>query len=224
MLLVLCWLLPILSVGFVLEGSEMSYAQFRKWYPTANATIEFEFLTSSPSGILLYTDDGGYYDFVEVKLVDGAVRLRYNLGNGAVVLTAGRGLNDGLAWHKVQFVRNFTETTLVVDGTDRVTSGANNLYTPPKGGAASLVPPNPGPGNDIEFGNFTTNSYVYVGGLPFWYNTKLAMLALPSVVFEPRFKGSVRNLLYAHDETGKPKKQEVMAYNVSSCFFGVLFV
>ena len=40
------------------------------------------------------------------------------------------------------------------------------------------------------------------------------MLALPSVVFEPRFKGSIRNILYADDETGKPRRQEVMAYKV----------
>ena len=68
--------------------------------------------------------------------------------------------------------------------------------------------------SEIEFGNFTTNSYVYVGGLPSWYGTKLSMLALPSVVFEPRFRGSIRNILYADDDSGKPRRQEVMAYKV----------
>ena len=68
--------------------------------------------------------------------------------------------------------------------------------------------------SEIEFGNFTTNSYVYVGGLPSWYSTKLSMLALPSVVFEPRFRGSIRNILYADDDTARPRRQEVMAYKV----------
>ena len=75
--------------SFVLEGSQTSYAQFRKWAPilrkrggggsaagsyganfssvyddSAVNFIEFEFLTSQEDGLLLYTDDGGYYDFI----------------------------------------------------------------------------------------------------------------------------------------------------------------
>ena len=71
---------------------------------------------------------------------------------------------------------------------------------------------------EAQFGNFTTNSYVYVGGLPSWFTTKLSSLALPSVVFEPRFRGAIRNLIYADDETGRLRRQEVMAYKVSSVF------
>ena len=40
-------------------------------------------------------------------------------------------------------------------------------------------------GQDFYLGNFTTNSALYIGGLPPWYSSKLASLALPSVVFEP---------------------------------------
>ena len=64
------------SASFTLEGTRTFYAQFQKWYPTKNGSIEFEFRTAVPDGVLLYTDDGGYYDFVEIKLVSGAVRLR----------------------------------------------------------------------------------------------------------------------------------------------------
>jgi leucine-rich repeat transmembrane neuronal protein 1/2 len=41
-------------------------------------------------------------------------------------------------------------------------------------------------GQEFYLGNFTTNSALYIGGLPPWYTSKLASLALPSVVFEPR--------------------------------------
>ena len=64
------------SASFTLEGTRTSYAQFQKWYPTKNGSIEFEFRTAVPDGVLLYTDDGGYYDFVEIKLVSGSLRLR----------------------------------------------------------------------------------------------------------------------------------------------------
>ena len=102
--------------AFDLEGTHMSYAQFRKWYPSLNSTIQFEFLTHQPDGVLLYTDDGGYYDFIEIKLVDGSVRLRYNLGGGARVLHAGKNLHIGGQWHSVQFIRMNSLTILKVDG------------------------------------------------------------------------------------------------------------
>lgn len=87
--------------GFVLDGTQNSFAQFRKWYTGLNGTLELEFKTEQPNGLVLYTDDGGTYDFFELKLVEGALRLRYNLGGGAQIITVGRDLHDG-HWHKVQ--------------------------------------------------------------------------------------------------------------------------
>lgn len=102
--------------AFVLEGSQTSYAQFRKWYSSANASLAFEFLTAHPNGLLLYTDDGGYYDFLEVKLVEGALRIRLNLGNGAQIADLGKDLHHGInAWHKVKIKRNLTQTMIELD-------------------------------------------------------------------------------------------------------------
>uniref|UniRef100_A0A182MSI4 Laminin G domain-containing protein n=1 Tax=Anopheles culicifacies TaxID=139723 RepID=A0A182MSI4_9DIPT len=89
--------------GFVLDGSQNSFAQFRKWYTGLNGSLELEFKTEQPNGLVLYTDDGGTFDFFELKLVEGALRLRYNLGGGAQIITVGRDLHDG-HWHKVQSV------------------------------------------------------------------------------------------------------------------------
>lgn len=96
--LILCWC-P--CHAFILDGSQNSFAQFRKWYTGLNGSLEFEFKTEQPNGLILYTDDGGTFDFFEIKLVEGAVRLRYNLGGGANIITVGRDLHDG-HWHKVQ--------------------------------------------------------------------------------------------------------------------------
>ncbi|CAH1365278.1 unnamed protein product [Tenebrio molitor] len=63
-------------------------------------------------------------------------------------------------------------------------------------------------GKEFNFGRFATNSDVFVGGMPTWYNTKLTLLALPSVIFEPRFVGAVRNLIYPDVEGGPPRRQE----------------
>ncbi|CAA9993351.1 unnamed protein product [Nesidiocoris tenuis] len=181
-------LISIACVGaFTLEGSSTSYAQFRKWNAGLNGTLELEFRTEQANGLLLYTDDGGTYDFFELKLVEGALRLRYNLGGGAQILTAGRDLNDG-HWHKVQLKRLGDRTSLTVDGETQTRTSR---------------------GKEFNFGRLASNSDVYVGGMPSWYNTKLTLLALPSVIFEPRFGGSVRNLVYADDESPLPRRQEI---------------
>ncbi|CAH0728175.1 unnamed protein product, partial [Brenthis ino] len=41
------------------------------------------------------------------------------------------------------------------------------------------------------------------------YNSKLSTLALPSVIFEPKFKGSVRNLVYSDLPGQPPRRQEL---------------
>ncbi|XP_054001780.1 neurexin-1 isoform X3 [Hylaeus anthracinus] len=180
-------LLGQVALSFVLEGSATSYAQFRKWNAGLNGTLEFEFKTEQGNGLLLYTDDGGTYDFFEVKLVESALRLRYNLGGGAQIVTVGHDLGDG-HWHKVQITRCNENTTLTVDGVSAVSTSR---------------------GKEFEFGKLAGNSDVYVGGMPSWYNSKLTLLALPSVIFEPRFNGFIRNLVYADGEHTVPRRQEM---------------
>jgi hypothetical protein len=102
LLLILCFVFKLnLCYGFILDGSQNSFAQYRKWYTGLNGSLELEFKTEQPNGLVLYTDDGGTYDFFELKLVEGALRLRYNLGGGAQIITVGRDLHDS-HWHKVQ--------------------------------------------------------------------------------------------------------------------------
>ncbi|SPP88123.1 neurexin-1 isoform X3 [Drosophila guanche] len=176
-----------ISAGFQLDGSQSSFYTFRKWYTGLNGTLELEFKTEQPNGLVLYTDDGGTYDFFELKLVEGALRLRYNLGGGAQIITVGRELHDG-HWHKVQVLRNDDQTSLIVDGVSQQRSTK---------------------GKEFQFGKFASNSDVYVGGMPNWYSSKLALLALPSVIFEPRFRGAIRNLVYADQPGGSTRRQEI---------------
>lgn len=178
------WLAALLGAAgaLVLDGS---YGQFRKWNAGVNGTLEMEFNTRSPNGLLMYTDDGGTYDFFELKMVEGTMRLRYNLGAGAQILMAGHDLYDG-RWHRVAVERHGRVTTLTVDN---ATSAATSA------------------GKELQFGRLATNSPVYVGGMPGWYNGRLTRLALPSVIFEPRFSGLVRNIIYADERFLNPRRQ-----------------
>nr|XP_034834263.1 neurexin-3-like [Maniola hyperantus] len=130
------------NLAFVLD-KQNPYSQFRKWNAGLNGTLELEFKTDQPNGLLLYTDDGTY-DFFELKLVNGALRLRYNLGGGAQIITVGSNLHDG-HWHKVQVARRDEQTSLSVDG---ITQNKTSR------------------GKEFAFGKFNTNSDVFVGGIP----------------------------------------------------------
>lgn len=44
---------------------------------------------------------------------------------------------------------------------------------------------------------------------PFRYNSKLTLLALPSVIYEPRFRGSIRNLVYSDQPNVPARRQEM---------------
>lgn len=176
------WLLLVVFVscglGFDLEGSQTSYAKFPVWRPCANGSIAFDFETMQPNGLLLYVDDGGKYDFMEVKLVGGVARLRFNLGEGTNILSIGHQLNDG-RWHKVVVSRDNANTIFTVD---------------------NIVQRSTSDGEDFTFGNASSRaiSFVYMGGLPIGFNSRLSQLALPSVMFEPRFRGNIRNVMYSN--------------------------
>ncbi|KAI5706909.1 hypothetical protein M8J75_012490 [Diaphorina citri] len=181
------WVLLLLPLGhsFMLDGSQDSYAQLHKWNAALNGSLELEFKTEQPNGLILYTDDGGTYDFFEIKLVEGALRLRYNLGSGAQILTVGHDLNDG-HWHSVRVKRRVEKTSLTVDNITQTRTSR---------------------GKEFRFGHVTSNSWVYIGGMPPWYNAKLTLLALPSVIFEPRFVGFIRNVIYADPHASGPRRQ-----------------
>lgn len=190
LVLYIIFILMDIFFTFDLEGSQTSYAKFPKWNPCQNGSLSLEFQTSRPNGLILYSDDGGRFDFIEIKLVAGAIRLRINLGGGASYINIGEGLNDG-EWHKIEMTRNNHFTTLMVDNIERRQTSQ---------------------GDDFGFGNYTDNSYIFLGGIPVAYSAKLSLLALPSVMFEPRFRGSMRNLLYA--DCGGPMERAVMLDSV----------
>lgn len=169
------------SEAITLPGSETSYARYPRWNDCLNASFSFEFKsTQSDKGqvLLWYVDDGGTYDFFEVTMINGRVRLVLNIVDGKdgnVEINVGHGVNDG-RWHKVEVKRRRMETSLKVDG---------------------IVESRFSFGSDFYFGR-GHNSYVYIGGLPSDFTQHLAQLALPSSLFHQRLKGSVRNILYGN--------------------------
>ena len=70
----------------------------------------------------------------------------------------------------------------------------------------------------VQEGNFS--SYVYVGGLPTWYygvhaDSRGPLLALPTALLEPRFRGAIRDLRYKDVVRRQVTVQDMVAYKVS---------
>lgn len=87
------------------------------WVPKLTAyemsDIEFEFITQTGDGLLLYQgplvegSNNGAKDFIALALVDGRVQTHISLGHEPVVIDMDKGprLDDG-EWHIVQVSRN----------------------------------------------------------------------------------------------------------------------
>ena len=72
-------LLPSGSDAFYTDGTADSYVQYPRWQACLNGSIGFEFKSDDPDGLLFYTDDGGRYDFFELRLEKGKMMLRFKL-------------------------------------------------------------------------------------------------------------------------------------------------
>ena len=82
LLLPLLFLLSVSSSSaFFTDGTENSYVQYPRWQACLNGSISFEFKSNDTDGLLFYTDDGGQYDFFELRLENRKLLLRFKLTN-----------------------------------------------------------------------------------------------------------------------------------------------
>lgn len=67
-----------------------SYVRLKPLKAYHKLSLEIEFKTYSNNGIILYNQqkNDGLGDFVSLAIVNGYVQFRYNLGNGAVIISA----------------------------------------------------------------------------------------------------------------------------------------
>ena len=154
--------------------TEQTYAKFPKWNACPNSSFSFEFKTNQPKALLMYADDSGNYDYIEVMINEAKVRLRMNIvdgRDGVVEISLGTRLDDN-KWHRVEVQRNRMESRLLVD---------------------EFVGKSVAFGSDFQFGDINRNSPVFFGGIP---DSRKNMMSLPSSYYEPRFEGEIRNVIY----------------------------
>ncbi|XP_029507400.2 neurexin-1a-like [Oncorhynchus nerka] len=112
-LLVCC----MVDIGASMEftGAEGQWARFPMWNACCESEMSFNMKTKSSHGLLVYFDDEGFCDFLELLIHNGKLSLRFSIfcAEPAMVLT-NTTVNDS-QWHTVTIKRNFKNTTLMVD-------------------------------------------------------------------------------------------------------------
>lgn len=170
---------PVRCSLVVLDGAPGSHIRYPRWGPCLNGSLFVEFSTRAPAGLLLYADDldANGSDFLELKLVRGAIRFRIPDG----FVSTGSEYGDGKP-HTVVLHRSPEVVAVVVDGVARghVTGSKDSPVA-------------------VEYGS------VFVGGLPRGFTA--GQVVLPSVVFEPRFRGSVAMTTRCGTGSGRPEAE-----------------
>jgi len=171
---------------FVLEGSSHSYTQFREWRVDwrEGTGLQLQFQTQQTSTLLLYADNISNCTFIELKVVRGRVQLRFDLGGGAEFIRSDAELLPSYAWNQVSIKLEGRNVTLTLNSYSQSLSCDNQK-------------------NEV-FPN------VYIGGTPLWLANNIQELSLPSVIFEPKFRGQIRNVVYTARQ--RQASQQMLAY------------
>ncbi|XP_053292941.1 neurexin-1a [Pleuronectes platessa] len=96
-------------------GAEGQWARFPVWNACCESEMSFSMKTKSSHGLLVYFDDEGFCDFLELLILNGKLSLRFSIfcAEPATVVSD-TAVNDS-QWHAVTLRRNFKNTTLMVD-------------------------------------------------------------------------------------------------------------
>uniref|UniRef100_A0A8U8BSW6 Uncharacterized protein n=1 Tax=Geospiza parvula TaxID=87175 RepID=A0A8U8BSW6_GEOPR len=155
--------------GSALEfgGAPGQWARYGRWAPGAGGQLSFRLKTNVTRALLLYLDDGGNCDFLELLVAEGRLRLRFAIACAEpATLEPPAPVSDG-RWHAV----------LLAAGAAR---GAGRDGEARAAAVRSKRP------------DMAVASDLFVGGIP--PDVRLSALTLSTVKYEPPFRGWVADL------------------------------
>ncbi|XP_035461650.1 neurexin-1a isoform X4 [Scophthalmus maximus] len=104
-----------ISTCLEFTGAEGQWARFPVWNACCESEMSFNMKTKSSHGLLVYFDDEGFCDFLELLILNGKLSLRFSIFCAApATVISDTAVNDS-QWHAVTIRRNFKNTTLMVD-------------------------------------------------------------------------------------------------------------
>ncbi|XP_074845651.1 neurexin-1 isoform X13 [Carettochelys insculpta] len=184
-LLLGCW--AELGSGLEFPGAEGQWTRFPKWNACCESEMSFNMKTRSSSGLVLYFDDEGFCDFLELILTQGGrLQLSFSIfcAEPATLLTD-TPVNDNL-WHTVVIRRHFKNTTLIIDQTE-------SKWVEVKSKRRDM----------------TVFSGLFLGGLPPELRSATLKLTLSSVKDREPFKGWITDIRVNYTQASPVESQEV---------------
>ncbi|XP_067117269.1 neurexin 2b [Osmerus mordax] len=171
-----CWplwslmLFSLLATVRSLEfgGAPGQWARYGRWEAGSVGELSFSLKTNISKALVLYLDDGGNCDFMELLIASGRLQLRFAIHCAEpATLHMETRVNDD-RWHMVLLTRNFRETLLMVDGETKVAEVKSKRK------------------------EMAVVSDLFVGGIP--PDVRLSALTSSTVKYEPPFQGLISNL------------------------------
>lgn len=161
-------LLAASSLTLEFDGLPGQWARYGRWEASATGELSFAMKTNVSESVLLYLDDGGNCDFLELLISDGRLLLRFALHCGEPATLHMETRVSDQRWHRVQLARNYRHTTLTVDGEAKVAEVKSKRK------------------------EMVVASDLFVGGIP--PDVRLSALTSSTVKYEPPFRGLIANL------------------------------
>uniref|UniRef100_A0AAR2JZP9 Neurexin 1 n=1 Tax=Pygocentrus nattereri TaxID=42514 RepID=A0AAR2JZP9_PYGNA len=110
-----CLRLTLTYTSLKFSGAEGQWVAFPMWNACCESEMSFNMKTKSSQGLLVYFDDEGFCDFLELLMNNGKLSLRFSIFCAEPVIIFSDVVVNDSQWHAVTIKRNFKNTTLVVD-------------------------------------------------------------------------------------------------------------
>ncbi|XP_078418195.1 neurexin 3a isoform X2 [Cetorhinus maximus] len=160
-----------LCLGMEFTGAPGLWSRYSRWDASTRSDLSFQFKTQLSRALLLYLDDGGYCDFLQLMVVDGKVQLKFSIDCYEAAVGMDRQVDDG-KWHFLMIGRSNLRTVLVLDG------DTQSVEVKPQRQYMKIV------------------SDLFLGGVP--QDIRQSALTSVMVQSEPPFKGFIEDLKYGN--------------------------
>ncbi|XP_056445799.1 neurexin 3a [Gadus chalcogrammus] len=159
--------------GLEFLGTSGQWARYLRWDASTRGDLSLRFKTGASEALLLYFDDGGYCDYLQLAVAEGRLRLRFSIDCAETAVVSDRRVDDG-RWHLAALSRLNLRTALVLDGQAK----ADEVR--PQRQYMKIV------------------SDLFLGGVP--QDIRAEALTLPTVRDAAPFRGAVADLKYGSSE------------------------
>ncbi|XP_022046193.1 neurexin-2-like isoform X2 [Acanthochromis polyacanthus] len=160
--------LVLSGIALEYEGVPGQWTRYGQWDAKTTGELSFILKTNVSKALVLYLDDGGNCDFLELLIVDGRLQMRFTIHCAEPAsLHTETHINDR-RWHRILLTRNYRETRLMVDNEEKVAEVKSKRK------------------------EMVVASDLYVGGIS--PDVRLSALTSSTVKYEPPFQGLITNL------------------------------